>query len=56
MYKAILNSIIGVEIFPIIGFILFFAVFIAIIFRTMRQDDLLMKRMANLPNEADHKE
>ncbi len=56
MYKAILNSISGIEVFPIVGFILFFTLFIGIIYWTFRQDNALMERMANLPNEKDQED
>ena len=56
MYKAILNSIAGIEVYPVIGFMLFFTLFIGIVFWTFRQDKALMERMANLPNETDQED
>jgi hypothetical protein len=56
MYKAILNSIGGIEIFPVISLLLFFAVFAMMLWWTFRRDHHYLQRMANLPLEADERD
>ncbi len=49
MYKDILNSINGVEIFPIIALIIFFIVFISMIIWVIKLDKTRIKKMSLLP-------
>jgi len=51
MYKDILNSINGVEIFPIIALIIFFIVFISMIIWVIKLDKTRIKKMSLLPLE-----
>jgi cytochrome c oxidase cbb3-type subunit 3 len=51
MHKDILNSIYGVEIFPIIALIIFFIVFISIIIWVMKLDKSRIEKMSLLPLE-----
>lgn len=51
MHKDILNSINGVEIFPIIALIIFFIVFISIIIWVMKLDKSRIEKMSLLPLE-----
>lgn len=51
MYKDILNSIKGVEIYPIITLIIFFIVFIALIIWVFKLDKSKVEEMSLLPLE-----
>jgi hypothetical protein len=53
MFKEILNSISGVEIWPIIALFLFMTVFIAIVIWVIRLDKRFIKKMKELPLEKD---
>jgi|AVFP01.1.fsa_nt_gi cytochrome c oxidase cbb3-type subunit 4 len=54
MYKAVLNSILDVSIFPVISIIIFFTFFVGVIVYVIKQDKAFVERMANLPNENDN--
>ncbi|QQS36842.1 MAG: cbb3-type cytochrome c oxidase subunit 3 [Ignavibacteriales bacterium] len=49
MYKNILVSIEGIDIFPIISMILFFVFFIGLIIWVLRIDKNYIKEMENIP-------
>lgn len=53
MYKEILRSIAGIEIFPVISLCLFVAIFAIVIAWTSRLDAGWLARHARLPLEAD---
>jgi hypothetical protein len=53
MYKDILRSIAGVDVFPIISLCLFVGVFAIALVRTMRVDRARMARYASLPLDAE---
>lgn len=53
MYKDILQSITGIEIFPVISLCLFVAVFTVVIVWTSRLDGAWLARIAALPLEPD---
>lgn len=52
MFSQYLNSIEGVEIFPIISLILFFAFFIGMLFWVLRMDKKYITEMENLPLDS----
>lgn len=54
MYRQILESISGIEIFPIISLCLFFAIFIGVLVWTWRIDKNHIAKMAQLPLENNH--
>ena len=49
MFKQIFESMQGVEIWPIIGLLIFFTVFVLIIAYVLLMDKSEVKHMANLP-------
>lgn len=49
MFQYLFDSIAGVEIFPIISLILFFALFLGIVFWAIRADKAYLKKMKELP-------
>jgi cytochrome c oxidase cbb3-type subunit 3 len=51
MISKYLSSIDGISIFPVIGLIVFFGLFIFIIVRTVRMDKKFITQMGNLPLE-----
>lgn len=51
MYKEVLRSIEGAEIFPIIALILFFAFFVGITIWAYKRDKKTVDEIANLPLE-----
>ncbi len=51
MYKAILQNISGIEIWPIIGLIIFLSIFTAVTVWVVRLDKTEVNRMANIPLE-----
>lgn len=53
MIKEILNSISGIEIWPIIALFIFMALFIAVIVWAARLDKKIIKKMKELPLETD---
>jgi len=53
MFKEILTSISGVEIWPIIALFLFIGAFIAIVIWVIRLDKRFIKKMEDLPLEKD---
>ena len=53
MYKDILQSITGIEIFPVISLCLFVAVFAVVLVWTSRLDSAWLARSAGLPLEPD---
>ncbi|GMU96135.1 MULTISPECIES: cbb3-type cytochrome c oxidase subunit 3 [Ignavibacterium] len=57
MYKEILQSIKGVEIYPIISLIVFILFFIVVIIRLVRMDKSYISKMKQLPlnNEENNK-
>ena len=53
MYKEILRSIVGIEIFPVISLCLFVAIFTVVLVWTSRLDRTWLARNARLPLDAD---
>jgi len=53
MYKDVLRSIEGVEIFPIIALLIFFTFFIGVIVWSIRMDGDRLRAMSLLPLEGD---
>ena len=53
MYKDILRSITGIEIFPVISLCLFVVVFAVVLVWTSRLDGAWLARSAGLPLEPD---
>lgn len=53
MFKELLNSIAGVEIWPIIGLFIFIGVFFGVFVWIMRMDKDVIRKMKNLPLESD---
>ena len=53
MYKNILQSITGIEIYPIISFAIFFGFFLGLILYVILVDKNLVKNMSELPLQND---
>ncbi|GEO05761.1 hypothetical protein AAE02nite_34250 [Adhaeribacter aerolatus] len=53
MYKNILQSIAGIEIYPIISFAIFFGFFLGLILYVILVDKNLVKNMSELPLQND---
>ena len=53
MYRQILESIAGMEVWPIVALIIFFATFGAIIVWTIRMKKSEVDHLSNLPLEPD---
>ena len=53
MYKNILKSIAGIEIYPIISFAIFFGFFLGLILYVILVDKNLVKNMSELPLQND---
>jgi len=49
MYKDILNSISGVELYPIIALIIFFTFFTTMVIWVIKMDKNKVKKMSHLP-------
>lgn len=54
MFSNNLSSIEGVSIFPVIGFVIFFAVFIFVIVKVIKADKRYINKMENLPLEDEN--
>lgn len=52
MFGAILNTISGITIFPLIATILFFLIFIGIVYWAFRADKSYIKKMSELPLDS----
>ena len=53
MFKQLLESIAGVELYPILSLVLFMAIFGAVIVRVIRMDKKRVSHMSNLPLDND---
>jgi hypothetical protein len=53
MYKNILQSIAGIEIYPLISFAIFFGFFLCLILYVILADKNMMKNMSELPLQTD---
>jgi amino acid permease len=53
MYKNILQSISGIEIYPLISFAIFFAFFLGLLLYVILVDKNLVKTMSELPLSQD---
>jgi cytochrome c oxidase cbb3-type subunit 4 len=53
MYKDILLTITGIQVFPIISLVLFVIVFTSILIATLRMDHARAERFATLPLDDD---
>ena len=51
MYKAILENINGVEIWPVIGLVIFFVFFVGVLIWAFRLKKEEVDHMANIPSE-----
>jgi len=51
MHKNVLESISGIEIYPLISLVIFFAFFIIIIIWLFKVDKLYLEKMSRLPLE-----
>ena len=49
MYRNILQSIQDIQIWPVIGLIIFFVFFIGVLISTIKTDRNLVEKMKNLP-------
>ena len=56
MYKEILRSIAGIEVFPIVSLCLFVGVFAVVLVWAMRADRLRLARHARLPLDGQDEE
>ncbi len=56
MYKDVLQSIAGIEIFPVISLLLFFLAFTSILIWVFRLDKDKVKEYSRLPLEDDSKD
>ena len=54
--KHTLEDIVGIEIYPIISFILFFTFFIAVLWYVFKKDKNYIDQVSNLPLEEDKTE
>ncbi len=56
--KGHMDSIAGIEIFPLISFLIFFTFFIALLWWVFKMDKQSVKEISALPldNQSDHKE
>ncbi|NUN07964.1 MAG: hypothetical protein HUU54_02190 [Ignavibacteriaceae bacterium] len=54
MIRDVLSTINGIEVYPIIGLILFFLVFTGLLVLIFRMDKNLLTKMSNLPFESDN--
>ena len=48
------ESIAGIEIYPIVSFLIFFVFFVAVTYLTIKMDKNVVSEMSNLPLENDH--
>jgi hypothetical protein len=53
MFRSVLESIDGVNIYPVISLVIFFIFFVVILFRTFKIDKNFIKRMSELPLEKE---
>lgn len=53
MYKELLQSIEGIEIYPIISLFIFIALFIGVVIWIVRMDKKYVKEMESLPLQND---
>lgn len=53
MIKDHLQSIIGVELYAIVGFLIFFVFFILVTIHTIRMDKSRVKRLSEIPLDDD---
>lgn len=54
MIRDVLSTINGIEVYPIIGLILFFLVFTGLLVLVFRMDKNKLTQMSNLPFETDN--
>lgn len=54
MYKEVLRTIVGIEIFPVLSLIIFLTVFIVMLVWVWRLDRRTLSTYANLPLDDDH--
>lgn len=54
--KHVMNDIAGVEIYPIISFIIFFTFFVAVTIYVVKKDKKYIDEVSNLPLEGDKNE
>lgn len=53
MYKDILRSIVGIEVFPLVSLLLFIGVFVAMLTWAGRLDAARLARLSRLPLDGD---
>ena len=54
MINELLQSIVGVEIYPIISLVLFLSIFLIVVWWAIRMDKKRVLHLSNLPLENDH--
>ncbi|HZS03531.1 MAG TPA: CcoQ/FixQ family Cbb3-type cytochrome c oxidase assembly chaperone [Blastocatellia bacterium] len=54
MYKNVLQAIQGIEIYPVISMLIFILFFTAVVVWFFKADKAHLKRMADLPLDADN--
>ena len=55
MYRNILQTIEDIEIWPVIGLVIFFIFFLVVVFRVMRTDKNFIDKMKHLPFDDSEK-
>jgi len=54
MIRDLLNSITGIEIWPILAFFIFVALFVSVVVWTIRLDKRVINRMKELPLDSEN--
>ena len=54
MYKEVLRTIVGIEVFPVLSLLIFVTVFAVMLVWVLRLDRRKLATYANLPLEDDH--
>ncbi|NCS88395.1 MAG: cytochrome C oxidase Cbb3 [Ignavibacteria bacterium CG2_30_36_16] len=54
MYKSVLESIEGVDIYPAISLVIFFVLFVVLLIKTFKLDENFIKQMSELPLEKEN--
>lgn len=56
MYRNILQSIEDIQVWPIIGLVIFFVFFVVVVIRVLKTDKAFTEKMKNLPFDDSHEE
>lgn len=54
--KHVMNDIAGIEIYPVISFIIFFTFFVGVAIYVIKKDKTYIDKVSNLPLEGDKNE